>query len=346
MCTRGWFSQAERDSWHWTNSSVKKLTSSSTKHWRRRFVNSIIIIYSLADMASLHQGIDISLEAIVNDTIAGLLAHNYRDPAGSISVVLGTGCNAAIELPIKALGARRLNHYPMSWLTGSDKVLVNTELSLFGGSILKTTVWDDVISRQGFTTCSQPFEYLCGGYYLGEIVRIILLDAVESAGLFDGHKPANLEKAFSLPTDVAATFENDSSPTLEVTRLIFETQYPLCCQYEARLSDLKFIKNVTRMITCRAAAYFAVGIYSLHRFAKVSLGAAEYGRKGASVGFTGAVLEKYPGFLETCQKYLTSMTLGDKYHGGNIVLKHNANSTIIGAALAAASAVQDRNNAS
>lgn len=297
-------------------------------------------------MAFSHQGIDISLEAIVNDTIAGLLAHNYRDPAGSISVVLGTGCNAAIQLPIKALGARRLNNYPLSWLTDSDKVLVNTELSLFGGSILKTTVWDDEISRQRFATCSQPFEYLCGGYYLGEIVRIILLDAVESAGLFDGHKPTKLEKAFSLPTDVAAAFENDSSPTLEIAGLVFETRYPLCCHHKSRLSDLKFIKNIIRTVTCRAAAYFAVGVYSLHRFSKLSLSAAEYDRKGTSVGFTGAVLEKYPGFLENCQKYLTGMTLRDKYYGGNIVLKHNEDSTIIGAALAAARAAEDRDNAS
>ncbi len=146
--------------------------------------------------------------ATVNDAAATLMAGAYADSSTKIGLVLGTGVNAAVELPVSVLGPDKFGSRPPSWKDDAPQnVLVNTELSVYGNTVLPRTSWDDILSNLNALPGFQPLEYLIGGRYLGEIVRLIVVDAVNRVGLLGGHMPKRLQQPFSLETATLAGIE-------------------------------------------------------------------------------------------------------------------------------------------
>jgi hexokinase len=147
------------------------------------------------------------MDAIVNDSNATLLSRAYADSTTRMALILGTGTNAAVHLPVSALAHTKFGQRPQSWHDEAKHVLVNTEYSMFGKNILPTTRWDDYLNLTHIHPDFQPFEHLISGRYLGEIARLIIVEAVQTAGLFSGELPENLKLPYSLDTGILAVFE-------------------------------------------------------------------------------------------------------------------------------------------
>jgi len=152
--------------------------------------------------------VNVRIDAIINDSTATLLARAYLDASTRFAIILGTGCNAAIHLPVTILGPEKFGIRPSSWHEKATHVLVNTELSMFGKGIFPTTPWDDLLNDKHQLPDFQPFEQLISGRYLGEIVRLILVEAIQTAGLFGGEMPEGLSEPYSLDTLTIATIES------------------------------------------------------------------------------------------------------------------------------------------
>lgn len=150
---------------------------------------------------------NVSLDAIVNDSVATFLSMAYLDGSARLALILGTGMNAALMLPIAAIAPAKFGSRPEDWYQKAQNVLMNTELSVFGGRIWPMTIWDKDLDRAHVRPGVQPLEYLVGGRYLGEIVRLILLDAVGTVGLFGGKLPELLTPPYSLETKTLADIE-------------------------------------------------------------------------------------------------------------------------------------------
>lgn len=149
----------------------------------------------------------VQLQALVNDSSATLLSQAYRDTSTRLSLILGTGINSAIYLPVSALSPGKYGDRPHSWHAAAKHVLVNTELSMFGSDVWTGSRWDQHLNATHAIPGFQPLEYKVSGRYLGELVRLILVEAIETAGLFDGQMPAKLQDAYTLDTGVIAEFE-------------------------------------------------------------------------------------------------------------------------------------------
>jgi len=134
----------------------------------------------------LDYSLDIRLDAIVNDSSSALLARAYVDPTTSLALILGTGVNAAVHLPIASLHPSKFGPRTMPADTNTAYVLTNTELSMFGRNILPMTRWDERLNNNHIHPDYQPFEYLIAGAYMGEIVRLIIYEATATVGLFSG----------------------------------------------------------------------------------------------------------------------------------------------------------------
>lgn len=147
------------------------------------------------------------MEAVVNDSSAALLARAYLDQCTRFAVILGTGMNAAMYLPVTALGPNKFGNRPQSWHDVAKRVILNVELSMFGKNILATTKWDEYLNATHLLPDYQPFEQLVSGRYLGEIVRLILVEAIQIAGLFHGAMPDNLLEPYSLDTATIGSIE-------------------------------------------------------------------------------------------------------------------------------------------
>jgi len=280
------------------------------------------------------KGLNVEMRAIVNDGAATLMSQAYRDPTTRMSLILGTGTNAGVYLPVRALGSDKFGERPNSWYEAADHVLVNTELSMIGKHSLPVTRWDDILNAQHPLPDFQPLEYLVTGRYLGEIVRLIMIEAIETAVMFGGQLPERLHEQYALDSRILAAFESDSTANMDKARLAFLSAHPL--RRPPRLSDLEHVREITRLVSRRAAAYLATALHALWKVRTESEGLQPGEATHVTVACNGTIVEKYPGYRELCQQRLDELCVLSGASSGAVTLKMAPESSIYGAAVAVA----------
>jgi hexokinase len=309
--------------------------------------------------------LNVRVDAIVNDSSAALLSRAYVDPATRMSLILGTGTNVAIHFPVHAIGLNKFGTRPAGWFDYAKHVIINSEMSMFGGGVLPMTRWDDTLNRTHLRPDYQPLEYMATGRYLGEIIRLIIVEAVETAHLFGGELPHSMRDAYSFDTSIVAFIEADKSPFLTASAALLQKEHTFSSAPSQE--DLKFLLRVCQIVSKRAAGYLATAIHSMWclrneaEFPDVpttpssSKGPVTVTESGAnpeslSIACDGSVINKYPGFRDRCQSYLNQLTretsLAKVSQHSNeescIRLEPAPESAILGAAVAVAVAVADK----
>ena len=242
--------------------------------------------------------------------------------------------NAAVHLPIAALDLSKFRSRSLL-PERITHVLTNTELSMFGKNIFPTTVWDDILNAAHIFPDYQPFEYLISGKYIGEIVRLIIVEATKTAGLFNGLLSPSLgSTAYTVDTKDLAFIEIDRSNGLAASRALFHERHP--SPHPPGEKDIVFIKDVVRWVSVRSAAYFAVGIHALTALLQ-SLETIHMYR--ITIGCDGSIINRYPGYMERAQATLDQMIESDQPHGEiSVNLERTIDSAVLGAAVAGAMA--------
>ena len=293
-------------------------------------------------VAACHRrGLNLYVNAIVNDSSAALLCRAYSEPTTSMSLILGTGTNAAVYLPVSCMGAGKFGLRDPAWYAQAEMVITNTELSMFGKGILPETRWDDHLNRSHKLPDFQPLEYMTTGRYLGELFRLIIAEAVDEAGLFDGVLPEPLRVPYSLDTTILAALEADNSAHLSRSGAYLEKLW--CMTNSPSQSDLLFLRAVAEPISNRAAAYLAVALHALRTLQKDTYinPTTPSGTPKTSIACTGSVIEKYPNFRARCEGFIEAMiTTGDpsfaSFPTELVVLEVIDHAAIFGAAVAVA----------
>jgi hexokinase len=176
----------------------------------------------------------LKIEAITNDTIATLasLAYSVKSLPNSrvvAGVIVGTGCNATIPMKFSDLGEAKAQILK-SRNSDAVKTVVNTEITIAGAcGPLKpyTTQWDRQLdaacARPGF----QPLEYMTGGRYVGELIRLIFFDYMtrtHSPPILSSYLPAQIVHSYSFTTtfvsSVIARARTDAELAGELKRRI------------------------------------------------------------------------------------------------------------------------------
>ncbi|KUL87234.1 hypothetical protein ZTR_03337 [Talaromyces verruculosus] len=310
--------------------------------------------------------LNVRMDAIVNDSSATLLTRAYVDPKTRMSLILGTGTNAAVHFPVHEIGLAKFGARPPGWFDRAKHVIINTELSMFGGNVLPMTRWDDYLNRTHLRPDFQPLEYMITGRYLGEIVRLIIVEAVETASLFGGDLPHSMKEPYSLDTAIVAFIEGDNSPSLAPSAALLEKNHTFSAT--PTVEDLTFVKHVCKCVSNRSAGYLSTAIYSMWCLRneaefpvdstteavkklepqEVTVTELEQPTKTLSIACDGSVINKYPGFRDRCQSYLDILTResGDSTTKAedrpSISLELAHESAICGAAVAVAIAVAER----
>lgn len=151
--------------------------------------------------------IHVELAAIVNDSTAALLSEAYLSSSTRFGLILGTGVNIAVHLPVPTVGRAKYGDRPQSWFKKASHVIVNTELGMFGHGILPVTRWDKHLNAVHPKPDFQPLEHFVSGYYLGELARLALIEAIDTAGVFGGVAPPSLLLPYSLDTETISCIE-------------------------------------------------------------------------------------------------------------------------------------------
>jgi len=125
--------------------------------------------------------------ALVNDTVGTLMAHAYKNPATTMSCILGTGTNAAY------------------WDVVDGKMMVvNIEWGAYGDdhhNLLPFTRYDHELDEQSENVGKQRFEKMVSGMYLGELFRLV--------------SKAKLKSHYECPYSVDSSMLSDVSGLLE-----------------------------------------------------------------------------------------------------------------------------------
>jgi hexokinase len=234
-------------------------------------------------------------------------------------------------------------------------------MSMFGGGVLPLTRWDDVLNRTHLRPDYQPLEYMITGRYLGEIVRLIIVEAVETARLFNGELPHSMREPYSFDTSIVAFLEDDSSATLSGSAALLQKQHTF--PNLPSVEDLRFLRRICQAVSRRAAGYLATAIHSMwclrnevefpaspsihdsldKETPEITVIESEDSPKTLSIACDGTVINKYPGFRDRCQDYLNQ--LSEESHpgtGASIRLNPAPESAILGAAVAVAVAVAEK----
>lgn len=157
--------------------------------------------------ACRNQNLHVELKAILNDSSACLLSRAYSHSSTRFGLILGTGVNIAAYLPVSSIGRTKFGERPTGWFDEASHVIVNTELGMFGTKILPLTRWDRQLLKEHPRPDFQPLEYLTSGMYLGEIVRLIIVEAIQTTGLLGGVVPPALTELYSLGTEIISMIE-------------------------------------------------------------------------------------------------------------------------------------------
>lgn len=318
------------------------------------------------------RNLNVRVDAIVNDSSATLLSRAYVDPRTRMSLILGTGTNVAVHFPVHQIGLSKFGVRPREWFERAKHVIINSELSMFGGGILPMTRWDEVLNRTHLRPDYQPLEYMVTGRYLGEIVRLIIVEAVETAGLFGGELPHSMREPYSFDTSIVAFIEADTSPSLAPSAALLQKEHTF--HATPSTEDLTFLRRVCGFVSRRAAGYLATAIHSMWclrndaEFPSTSSTTVPCAKKtepsaqevtvteidepsrSLSIACDGSVINKYPGFRDRCQAYLDMLAREtdhcpeaiDGTSKPSIKLELAPESAIFGAAVAVAVAIDEK----
>ncbi|KAF9142518.1 glucokinase [Linnemannia schmuckeri] len=272
------------------------------------------------------KNLPVTVSAIINDTVGTLVSHAYVSPSTKIGVILATGTNAAyIE---RASEVSKYNG------PACDQMILNTEWDAMGkAEYLPQTKYDKEIDAVSLVPGFQEFEKMVSGLYMGELVRLALVDLIEQNAIFEflgGKVPESLKPRLAFKTLFMSTIESDNDSDHSAVDRVFKTSFGvegLTAQDRARVFEL--IHTIgQRSATMTAAACAAL----LHKANGTSVNLDD-ANEITTIGIDGSVFEKYPHFSHSMMDALTDILGKDR--ASRIRLELARDGGCIGAALVA-----------
>ncbi|GFS43908.1 hexokinase 1 [Actinidia rufa] len=269
-------------------------------------------------------GLDMSVTALVNDTIGTLAGGRYYNPDVVAAVILGTGTNAAYVERAQAIP---------KWhglLPKSGEMAINMEWGNFRSPHLPLTEYDQAMDVESLNPGEQLFEKTISGMYLGEIVRRVLCRMAEEAAFFGDTVPPKLKIPFILRTPHMSAMHHDTSSDL---RLVETKLKDILEISNTSLKTRKAIVELCDIVAIRGARLSAAGILGILK--KLGRDTVTEGENRRSViALDGGLFEHYMKFRNSMESTLKEL-LGDASE--TIVIEHSNDGSGIGAALLAAS---------
>ncbi|KAG0356015.1 glucokinase [Podila minutissima] len=272
------------------------------------------------------KNLPIVVSAIINDTVGTLVSHAYVSPSTKIGVILATGTNAAyIE---RASEVSKYNG------PDCDQMILNTEWDAMGkAEYLPQTKYDKEIDAVSLVPGFQEFEKMVSGLYMGELVRLALVDMIEQKAIFEfleGKVPESLQARLAFKTLFMSTIESDNSSEHTVVERVFKTSFGiggLTAEDRIRVYDL------IHAIGLRSAAMVAAACSALLHKANGRSVSLDDTNEITTIGIDGSVFEKYPHFSRSMMEALADILGEDR--ASRIRLELARDGGCIGAALVA-----------
>jgi hexokinase len=262
-----------------------------TKGFEARGVVGRDVVVLLKEAIAAEGLTGIRVSALANDTVGTLVARAYNDPSCDVGVIIGTGTNAC-------------------YTESSRHMIINIEWGNFNK--LKKTRYDKLLDKETDNPGCQVLEKMVSGMYLGEVVRLVLLDLAHKGIFGCGSKVRRVfKKPMSLKSEYVSMIEAGEPSVFKAF-----TQ-----------GDRRIIREVCDTVSVRAARISAAAMAAV-----VTRMDPKLSRKH-TIALDGSVYEKHPGFSGNIKKALKEL-FGSKASRIKLVLSKDGSGK--GAAIIAA----------
>ncbi|CCE64213.1 hypothetical protein TPHA_0G03730 [Tetrapisispora phaffii CBS 4417] len=227
----------------------------------------------------------IEVVALINDTTGTLVASLYTDGETKMGVIFGTGVNGAYY--DKVSGIEKLEGRLASDITPDMPMAINCEYGSFDNEhvVLPRNKYDIQIDNESPRPGQQAFEKMSSGYYLGELVRLSLLDLYNQGHIFKGQDVTKLKTPYVMDTSFPSKIEDDPFENLENTDELFQNELNI----QTTASEREIIRRICEAVGVRAARVSACGIAAICQ---------KMGYETGHIAADGSVFNLYPGFKE------------------------------------------------
>ncbi|KAI1311039.1 glucokinase [Mortierella claussenii] len=241
--------------------------------------------------------LNVTVNALINDTVGTLLATTYKHPGCEIGIIFGTGTNCAYLEEQSQI--TKIKPGAANYVSPSNHQLINTEWGAFGNtsSVLPANEYDRILDSRSSQPGKQVYEKMVSGLYISELARTVFHDLALRGELFveESGQPKTAQELGDLAIKerfdgaMMGALEGDESDKLEVIESHFLTSYSL----RTSQADRKTIKYICQLISARAARLSAVGIAALIKKRQLLTKPNQ-----VIVGIDGSLFNKYPKFRQ------------------------------------------------
>lgn len=251
---------------------------------------------------------NVHVMSLVNDTVGTLVAHIYKETRTKMSLVLGTGMNAAYIEKVENISKENIISCKIC-KDASMKMVLNSEMGGFGDGrpeYLPLTSYDRQIDKNSINPGQQLFEKMISGMYLGELFAAIIGDIF-------GYRSCEITAS----TKVMSMIEED--PQVCNTEL-------LCCATDLEEWEKDEMAIICRLISDRAAGLAAATVIAIYNH----LSGTEKLDLAFVVAIDGSLFHRYFRFSERMNAIIQELAPP----GANIILQSAMDESSVGAAAA------------
>ncbi|GMG20718.1 unnamed protein product [Ambrosiozyma monospora] len=175
------------------------------------------------------RGTPIKVVALINDTCGTLVASRYTDNMTEMGCIFGTGVNGAYYERVSNIS--KLEGKLCDDIPKDSPMLINCEYGSFdnGRKVLPRTIYDVEIDNESPRPGQQAFEKMTSGYYLGELLRKVLVSEYKMGNVFPEYEAGAREIEYlTTPYILDASFlslcEADETPDLRETQMLYKAK--------------------------------------------------------------------------------------------------------------------------
>lgn len=270
----------------------------------------------------------VKVAALVNDTVGTLMARSYTSPGKTgtlLGAIFGTGTNGAYVEKTENIKKSIAGEYD----TSTSQMVINTEWGSFDNqlNILPNTSYDITLDQKSVNPGIQMFEKRVSGMFLGEILRLVIVDMLKNANISlfkDDNSSTNDWKStttigssssifeqWGLDSAILSTAAADSTPDYSILRYEIERRLQI---YAPSLEDAKAFKDIAFAIGRRAARLSAVAIAAivlqsgkLNEVPNEKSKSSDEEREPIDIGVDGSLVEHYPYFRDMIYEALKAI---------------------------------------
>ncbi|KAG9243726.1 hypothetical protein BJ878DRAFT_576320 [Calycina marina] len=216
----------------------------------------------------------VRVAALVNDTVGTLMARSYSSPGKTgtlLGAIFGTGTNGAYVEKLSKITKTMEGEFD----TSTGEMVVNTEWGSFdnGLKVLPNTKYDQILDRDSVNPGVQMFEKRISGMFLGEILRIVLVEMMklntvtlfkdETSSHDDLHSKSTVNpdsplfKQWAVDSSILSYAESDNTAGLQTLRTEIEKSLGVSAPSH---EDAQAVKTIAHAIAERAARLAGVAI--------------------------------------------------------------------------------------